>query len=1341
MEEQDTSFTLLDDSRFFEKENFVFTKCWGILPDIRKSVNANTESNTTDVKKFLDPLANRISLDLIEENVGEVDSRMVFRENSLFKLNSLQVPAVLSKEVVVGSNYTELNEEDHNLLKLMHEKHMDNDYTILVYVDEVMELLTLPNSKYSASNGAFSFRHQFFQTVGDKSRNFGNRFDQRVTLQLYPGLLEKSTAYDLKSFKYQALQRNHARNRVGDKNKLNSVDVTSPKLVLKIIQQNENGVFAPIDKNEFTETYNVSDLAKEVNIEYKVLNMSKLFKGPKNQTRYWGYELIDLTNNPKDKDKWEQLISLEIASGSKYSLSQINSSWDRVGINRFYTRFKTNYGANVNAVFNSKLSKHNQFLSYTSSKMPDKGKTYVQMAHGKEILDGGANFKIGDWDGDAELKPEIPPLRIDRMLSAYNKTTGEICVQFLPLIQDEFKIPANIQKKSVLTEADVTTNYQTWFFKVARAAEKYMSTRSPLIGGVKRRIFAIYAEDNLKNKKQIKYADPPVWNVDTAPLMYLHIKYERPTSPSASGIDVNADKLKGIKIKFYYNVEKLGFDLYGASDALYCVERFFREFVTFHEMIYDSYVSKSVQSQTLRTNYRGQSLDLFTGEWIKSSIDPDADKSKFGKTPAPAVLKVINMRDEVDIVASVRVKALQDLLKAEDVGRWKRIKTFLNANLTSKQKAESQNVRGNYFNYTHRCRLVFLPSLRESDSNRLPPNLSGDDGERLGDFGLDKLTSNQKKRVIEFHKELLQMMKPTSSSGSFTDKHSFHRAPAYFGVTIGKENVGGRILGGSDFKQASYAILMMSGTEFDVVQYENYVIEPCEGIKELFLLTETDANKEHRLMHTKNYDKKRKKYRFKNHPMYDSQLGLYSGSPTKGSFWQFPMIAPKNGKMNLQDYFDFRKSSFDANPSQGDKRTFNMKITVDDKNRKRFLSEYDLIRFRRGKLAVGGKLTNSSIRVEAPDFLENSYCSSEQFFQEHAKFTLSNSGLSDTDSHKERKRLRTHDLSDVSRPQPIKRRKFDSIEMHFFLSDGTRPRQKKNGDLTDVGRSGIEYAPVRNVDCTVYAPKFNKRKFEYINKNTFLADEVVKMSGQSKSNVDNLKLLVSLHNIYKTERRLTSSFGKTNSPNGPNKVQESIEESGEFYRRLFEIWTTVENGNKTFKLHFNNLSRSKMLSGPIRQFFLSSQDDKKPFEMRVLLEEVVMPLHVKNLKNDDTIIILTDFDFSPSETTNFNGSIDKKVLAKIDLKSIADLDKKMESGFIQTFTVGSGVSGAFKSNSIKVVRIHDVRSYKLFFTNSDFEPIQLEQAVDPKITGNDKYVSDNINVTLKFFITNKLKNV
>ena len=230
--------------------------------------------------------------------------------------------------------------------------------------------------------------------------------------------------------------------------------------------------------------------------------------------------------------------------------------------------------------------------------------------------------------------------------------------------------------------------------------------------------------------------------------------------------------------------------------------------------------------------------------------------------------------------------------------------------------------------------------------------------------------------------------------------------------------------------------------------------------------------------------------------------------------------------------------------------------------------------------------------------------------------------------------------------------------------------------LTDVDRTRIQYAPVRNVDITVYNPQFNKSKFDDINRNTFLVDKVVKMSARKNPKLDNLKLLVSLHNVYKTERRLSSVYGETSSASAPNTVSES----GEFFRRLAEMWTSVDVGNKTFKTNFRNLSKG--LSGTLRQFFsgpYSSEDDKQPFEMRVMLEEVVMPLHVHNLKNDETILILSDFGFAPSKTTNFNGSVDKKVLDKIDLKSIENLEQKMKDRFVQTFTIGSGVYGGLKA--------------------------------------------------------------
>ena len=91
-------------------------------------------------------------------------------------------------------------------------------------------------------------------------------------------------------------------------------------------------------------------------------------------------------------------------------------------------------------------------------------------------------------------------------------------------------------------------------------------------------------------------------------------------------------------------------------------------------------------------------------------------------------------------------------------------------------------------------------------------------------------------------------------------------------------------------------------------------------------------------------------------------------------------------------------------------------------------------------------------------------------------------------------------------------------------------------------------------------------------------------------------------------------YGETSSASAPNTVSETFEESGEFFRRLAEMWTSVDVGNKTFKTNFRNLSKG--LSGNLRQFFSGpdlSEDDKQPLEMRVMLEEVVMPLLVHNL--------------------------------------------------------------------------------------------------------------------------------
>ena len=537
---------------------------------------------------------------------------------------------------------------------------------------------------------------------------------------------------------------------------------------------------------------------------------------------------------------------------------------------------------------------------------------------------------------------------------------------------------------------------------------------------------------------------------------------------------------------------------------------------------------------------------------------------------------------------------------------------------------------------------------------------------------------------------------------------------------------------------------------------DSYIIEPSEEMKTLLgIVPDSHESTTNPIVddfiavkYTENSNNKLDP-KLKKHPLYNSEDGKYVGNPVKGSFWQFPVQrSVKNRSFSFAALYNRQNSDFSVSFTKPKEQL----VPIDFVNKKQFLEVYDLLRFERKPLAIGGDLKKSSIRIELPDFLEDSYNYRETNYQEHAKFTIEtnnhrdNSPRQPKDYDKERKRLRTQDLQEISRPQRIKKRKTENIEVQFFLSDGTRPRQKLNNDLTDVGKKGVKYAPIRNVDVTIYRPKLNKIWFEKVEKDLFLQEEVIRISKKLQKNKsratnwDSVNMLTSLHNVYYTLRRFTSVSGDPNSPTVPSEISEQLDVNGEFYRKINSMWRSVESGNKAFAAHFKdaNLDRNKVLSEPLAQHFLNPYTNENPFEVKVYVEEIILPLNVHKLENDETILILTDLDFAQNEMTNIDGSLDKKIIGKIDLKKVADFENKKTRNFVQTFTSNEETlhSGSLTSYAITLSRIHDIKNYKFYFVNTKFEPIEIRQLSDKSNAG--KFIAETVSAKIKLYINNKL---
>ena len=917
---------LVNDERFFEKQNFTFTKTWGLDPNTGKSPNLSTEQNVSDKTTLRDPLLNGVSLDLVQEKPGDVDSRMNFGENSLCKVNSIQVPTLLASTADASATEPTVDEKDMKLVVEMHNKHKANDYTMCIYIDEQLEILTFPNLHFSRyKDRIVRLQQRFYDTVGAFDTHFHGSLDQRVTFQVGDKLIETSNAYDAKTFTHTSLAKNVKQNSSGDRNKIKARNVPRQKITLHLIRLNTTtSEYELIPKANITDVLKIKDLTTDTELSYEVLNRKKFFTA----NLAWGYKenniFHDDDNSKLNTVKWLPLIKIanDANTNKVYLEYVVQPHTYALCVERFYSRYVRGDNS-VNTLFNEKLIIHNAFLPHTMEELNkhlggdvnnDKI-LYKQTIHGKVDIDAQSDPAL--YDGPNRTNLVVPKFRMNRMLSAYNKTTGEVCVQFLPLIQD------------CLHVTDAILTYEQWLIALLKTSEKFMAHDLSTFVGERRKIFSLTLIDNGNNRQpQI-----PKWTRANMPLINLTINFRRDQPQKTKNII-------DVSIKLHYNVEKLGFDLYGSSDALYTIERFFTEFVTFHESIYKSDINKDRQSQPLEVKYRQSNIDFFEGKWEESRLETETTGAgKFGKKYRPRIVTAVNMNDDEDIQSNVRSQAVIDDLKKDHLGRWVKISNFLTSNLSTLKK-QSLSIDGSneFYKNDHRYRLVFFADLRSHVNFWVHPNLYLPPGNtfkhRLDEFGLDRLNSKQRRAVVRFYLDVVKLIGPTTYGGGKATPatHDMESNPTNFAIKLNLDNLSDRT--NARFVKSTFSILMMSGTEFDLIKYNNYVIEPCNELKEMLGLNSDQnitINDYQKMNITQNYAENKAKPELKRHPLYDPNTGNFIGSSAKGSFWQFPMSSKEIGKISLKNYFNSQTSLFYPGSKGLNAKANSIEINTDDK--------------------------------------------------------------------------------------------------------------------------------------------------------------------------------------------------------------------------------------------------------------------------------------------------------------------------------------------------------------------------------------------------------------------------
>ena len=195
-------------------------------------------------------------------------------------------------------------------------------------------------------------------------------------------------------------------------------------------------------------------------------------------------------DNVKDKFKLKYVMSKE----DMFALS----------VRRFYTRFLGNGKAGQNTDFYAKLISNEQFTKEFFHEMKNviplnpastdvnanKQLYYEQYSWGKRDTDTVSNTP------SRTLKEPKP--RADRCVSAYNPTTKELVVQFMPVLEDRHPIYRDLSNAPKWQ--DDGNSYQIWFSQKMKELETYLSYKLNPLPGCKRRVFALHLEsDELKS--------------------------------------------------------------------------------------------------------------------------------------------------------------------------------------------------------------------------------------------------------------------------------------------------------------------------------------------------------------------------------------------------------------------------------------------------------------------------------------------------------------------------------------------------------------------------------------------------------------------------------------------------------------------------------------------------------------------------------------------------------------------------------------------------------------------------------------------------------------------------
>ena len=982
---------------------------------------------------------------------------------------------------------------------------------------------------------------------------------------------------------------------------------------------------------------------------------------------------------------------------------------------------------------------------------------------------GNIENKIVQPSLERELRNREPEdFRQSRCLVAHNPKTKEIVVQFIPILHDFYEVTKEILTAVNDKESHHLTEGTHWFTNIASMIDQFMNIkRKNIFDTCKRNIIGtsvrINHSETDSDMTHHQLQDPD------CPLIKYSVVFDNEylTDDNKRPINGKGNTYKRfVECQIQVNLEKLGFHLYGDVDVLYDLERLFHETVL---AIENSYLKEfnaidgkilhgsHGNSPSLQTNFihevyvknektrekynKRSTYGFYQGELLKAKQN---EKEKSGFQYDEHVYHVVDVLDKAETEKKVRFpRFVKELLEARTEAK----SSFDNW----VKRTDAVQGNGGMFldqenNQWMRYQLVYQPITRRSlYIYNIMPNLPRPMFRRLiFNYGMPR--SDKPSRDLEFG------IRPKMNTPPKIEKSYFNyisscqmlfqvHFPNY--ITIGMYDYGSikapvKIMD-QKHEEDSYLAFPFSGLEKDVLEVFNYLVEPSNALKKIMNL----GSKENegtmsfsRIKSNENWP-----VYFDSHPLFSRTNGMYLADRKQGSIWSIPNVRSKDSN-TLKPYEDIQ--SFITNPSiqivnEGSEKG------GDSEFKRLFLTPEKLRTYVTTLWSTGGLISNSSIRVELPGFLKETYNHQETDYQEFCHYTINNSiePIKEKTNADVEERNRRHIYVNMSEnlPVPLKQRRASSIDIHFFNSDGSRPRQK-DSFTPGINKENYksQFVPILNVSVCLYEPRFSDVWFEKTRKLNFFAAEIeLQARRDQKIDTYTLGVMNNIFNYYNPLRRLTIKYGNVNHEMIEGKISEILDTEGSFYNKIRNAWFIIQNANETMQQEMKRLGRkrsSEMSRNPLFESVFNNtvRGGIMPFEFRVEIEHLTIPLDVLNLRQDQTIYILSDFTMNPDELTNIGGTVDRKVIGRLELGNVKEMTRKKASGFTQTFSVTKNMANeaGLVVYPFTLVNLNDVVQYSFELTNSNFEPIRFKQM--KKMDDESAYTVSSIEIMLKLYI-------